>query len=528
MDDHTNEAFTTVAGVIRAQARIRGDRAAVRCDGNEQTFDELDRRSNQVAAALLAAGVQPQERVAFLDKNGPEYFEVLYGAAKVNAVTVGVNWRLAPAELAFVIDDCEARVLVVGPELAAVADELRPQLPRLEQVIVIGADDERDYDRWLAPHVGAADPAVPSAPGDVAMQVYTSGTTGQPKGAMLTNESFSFLVPRVGEAWRFGPDSVNLVVMPLFHVSGGGWALVGMHRGALAILQREVVPADILRAIEVERVTVAALVISVVQFLMMDPACASTDFSSLELIAYGGSPPPREAMLRAVETFGCDFVQLYGMTEACGAVCALPPEDHDPDGPNAQRLLSCGKPYPWVELRVVDPESGDEVPVGETGEICVRSPQVMLGYWRQPEETAAVLDADGWFHTGDAGKVDEDGYVYLLDRVKDMIISGGENVYPAEVENVLMDHPGIADVALIGVPDERWGETPKALVIAAEGHDPDDALAKDIISFSRDRLAHYKCPTSVDYVAALPRNAAGKVLKRDLRAPFWAGRDRRI
>jgi acyl-CoA synthetase (AMP-forming)/AMP-acid ligase II len=279
-----------------------------------------------------------------------------------------------------------------------------------------------------------------------------------------------------------------------------------------------------LEMIPAKGITVTAIVASVLQFLLMHPKCAETDFSSLRLIAYGGSPIPSEVLRNAITTFGCGFLQMYGMTEACGAVAALLPEDHDPDGP-PERLLSCGRPYPWVELRIVEPESRQDLAPGEPGEIWVRSKQVMAGYWHQPEATAQTITDSGWLRTGDLGSVDANGYVYLHDRVNDMIISGGENVYPAEVENTLMDHPAVADAAAIGIPDERWGETVKGVIVTKPG---ETVAADEIIAFCRERMAHYKCPTSVDVVEALPRNASGKVLRRELREPYWQGRTRRV
>jgi long-chain acyl-CoA synthetase len=259
--------------------------------------------------------------------------------------------------------------------------------------------------------------------------------------------------------------------------------------------------------------------------MLMMPGAETADYSSLKVIVYGASPISEEVLARSVEVFKCKFWQTYGLTETTGAIINLPPSDHDPKGPNRHRLRSCGVPGPGVELRIVDTDTMTDCPQGQVGEIWIRSPQVMKGYWKMPDETAKSIDADGWFRTGDAGYVDADGYVYIHDRVKDMIVSGGENVYPAEVENVLMSHPGIADVAVIGVPDEKWGETPKAIVVRAAGV---EVTEQEIIDFARERLAKFKCPTSVDWIDALPRNPSGKILKKDLREPFWVGRERRV
>ncbi len=259
--------------------------------------------------------------------------------------------------------------------------------------------------------------------------------------------------------------------------------------------------------------------------MLIVPGVADADFSSLRIVVYGASPISEDVLARSVDVLGCKFWQAYGLTETCGAVVNLSPEDHDLSGPNRHRLRSCGVAGPGVELRIVDPETRADVATGDVGEIWVRSGQVMKGYWNLDDATREAIDDEGWFRSGDAGYLDEDGYLYIHDRVKDMIVSGGENVYPAEVENVLMDHPAIADVAVIGVPHDRWGETPKAIVVVAPGTDP---MPEELIAFSRQRLAGFKCPTSVEFVDVLPRNPSGKVLKKDLRAPYWEGRERKV
>jgi long-chain acyl-CoA synthetase len=259
--------------------------------------------------------------------------------------------------------------------------------------------------------------------------------------------------------------------------------------------------------------------------MLMVPGHDQADYSSLQLIVYGASPISEDVLARSVEVFGCKFWQAYGLTETTGAIVNLPPEDHDLDGPNRHRLRSCGVAGPGVELRIVDPGSGEDRPSGEVGEIWTRTRQNMKGYWKQPEATAATIDADGWLRTGDLGYLDDEGYLYIHDRVKDMIVSGGENVYPAEVENVLMAHPAVADVAVIGVPSERWGEEPRAIVV--KGADA-EVTPEELIDFTRGKLAKYKCPTSVEFTDVLPRNPSGKVLKKDLRARYWEGQDRMV
>lgn len=520
--------ITSVADIVRVHGTERPDHTALILGDRRLTWAELYERSQRVANALRTAGVGPQDRVAFLDKNGIEHFEVFFGAALLNAVTVDINWRLAAPEVAYIVNDAEARVLVVGPDFTGVLDAMRDDLTATTTIVVIGGPgdlgSDESYDEWVSRH-DAGDPGVASALDDVAFQMYSSGTTGRPKGVMLANSNFFSLLPMAKEIWELSPDSVNLVAMPLFHIGGGGWATAGMYEGCTSVILRDLDPAALIGLIGEHRITHGFLVPVALQFMLMVPGAADADYSSLEVLVYGASPISEEVLAGAVNTFKCKFWQAYGLTETTGAVVNLPPSDHDPNGPNKHRLRSCGLPGPGVEVRIVDNDAGRDADTGEVGEIWIRSPQVMKGYWQMPEETAKAITPDGWFKTGDAGYVDADGYVYIHDRVKDMIVSGGENVYPAEVENVLMAHPGIADVAVIGVPHEKWGETPKAIVVRAPGV---EVTEDEIIEFARERLARFKCPTSVDWTDALPRNPSGKILKKDLRAPFWEGRSRNV
>jgi long-chain acyl-CoA synthetase len=510
----------SLADILREHAANTPERIALVLGERRQTWSDLHERASRVAAGLASVGVGSQDRIAFLDKNGIEHFEVFFGAALANAVCVDVNWRLAAPEVEYIVNDAEAKVFVVGPDFAPVLDAIRGNLEPGMKVLVIG--DEYEAELAAQP---ATDPGVVQTGQDVAFQLYSSGTTGRPKGVMLTNDNFFGLLPLAKDIWELTPESVNLVAMPLFHIGGGGWAMAGMYLGCKSIVVRELEPAALIDLIQKERVTHGFLVPAVLQFMLMIPSAATADWSSLQIMVYGASPISEEVLARAVTTFGCKFWQAYGLTETTGAVVNLSPEDHDVNGPHKHRLRSCGTPGPGVELRIVDPDTGRDCDQGEVGEILVRGPQIMKGYWKMPEETAKSIDADGWFRSGDAGYFDADGYLYIHDRVKDMIVSGGENVYPAEVENVLMSHPGIADVAVIGVPHERWGETAKAVVVRK----PDvDVTEQEIIEFSRERLARFKCPTSVDWIDALPRNPSGKILKKDLRAPYWEGRERNV
>ena len=515
---------TTVADMIRHHASATPDAPACILGPRSVTFAELHERSSRAAQALRAAGVGEGDRIAILDKNGLEYFDLVFAAAKLNAVLVAVNWRLAPPEAAFIVNDSRAKVLVVGEELVPLLDGFEDQLEHADQIVVIGKHGRHpSYEDWIGAH-DASDPAVPSGPDDVAFQYYSSGTTGLPKGVMLTNGACFAGLEGSRDMIGFDETSVSMAVMPQFHVAGGFWGLVALYGGRPTVLQREVDPVGIVELIQLHRVTHAVFVPALLQFLVMVPGIAEADLSSLRCIIYGASPISEEVLVSSIRTFGCDFLQAYGMTETSGGCVFLPPEDHDVDGPNRHRLRAAGLPVAGTELKVVD-ASLQAVPVGEVGEILIRSPQNMVGYWNQPEQTADTILADGFLRTGDAGFLDEDGYLYIHDRVKDMIISGGENVYPAETENRLMAHPQIADCAVIGVPDDKWGETPKALVVRADGSSLTEA---DVIAWSREGLAHYKCPTSVEWRDELPRNPSGKLLKVELREPYWKGQSRRV
>jgi long-chain acyl-CoA synthetase len=538
----------SVAGMIRHWASVQPDAPMLTAGERTVTWGEVYQRSRRMAHALTAAGVQAGDRVAFLDRNCIEFFEVLFGCAFIGAVTVAVNWRLSPDEMAAVVHDSKATVLFSGPDYAPAMEKVAPALPLVGQRVALDG-----LDAWVAEHSPDDDPADPNNPvvgTDVVMQLYTSGTTGQPKGVMLTNDNINCLVSNAFKAFEVNHETVSMVAMPLFHIGGSGWAIVGMSRGGPSVIIRDLDPRAILEAIETHGVTDSFVVPAVLMFLCATPETATTDVGSLKTIFYGASPISEDVLIRSMDALGCDFTQLYGLTETCGAITSLPPEDHDPEGPRAHLLRSAGKPFDHVSLRIVDPETGAIAPDGEVGEVWTRSDQNMLGYWQKVDETAAVLTDEGWFHTGDAGWLDAEGYLFLHDRIKDMIVSGAENIYPAEVENILFAHPDIADVAVIGVPDDKWGETVKAIVVrstdgpahqAGDGADEQAGQADaeletgldaereaSIISFARERLAHYKCPTSVSFIDVLPRNATGKVLKRELREPYWRGRGRHI
>ncbi|RFU40989.1 long-chain-fatty-acid--CoA ligase [Actinomadura logoneensis] len=508
--------------ILRERAHARPDKIAFHAGDRAVPYREFDERVDRAAAALAASGVGPGDRIAILDKNSLEYAELLFGAARIGAVLVPVNYRLAPDEVAFIVTNARARVLVVGPDFVPMLDALRGRLEHTERTVVTGPD----YEEWIASGASGASgpPAHKAEPSDVFVQLYSSGTTGLPKGVMLTHENFVTALPITQDLWGLDESSVLMVAMPQYHVAGCILTICVLFDGLTGVIGREPDPVLIARAIELHKVTHIFLVPALLQFMQMIPEVSECDMSSLRLLLYGASPISDDVLRGAIAMLpDTAFMQVYGLTETTGAITYLPVADHDPDGPHSVRLRSAGIPYPACELRIADPATLAELPAGEVGEILCRTPQNMIGYWDLPDATRSALLPDGFFRTGDAGYLDEDGYLFIHDRVKDMIISGGENIYPAEVENVLMSHPKVADCAVIGVPDETWGETPKALVVASG-----DVAPRELIDYCRARLAHFKCPSSVELRDTIPRNPTGKILKRELRAPYWEGQERSV
>jgi long-chain acyl-CoA synthetase len=519
------EEIRCLADIVRVHAARNGDAPAIECRSRSLTFAELYARAQAVAGALAASGVRAQDRVALIERNGIEGLEVVFGAALLDAVVVSVNWRLAPPEILQILDDAQTNLILVGPELVPAVEAIEEALGEPARIIALGGHDRwESYDTWLAHHQ-PLDPGTVAAPDHVAFQLYTSGTTGQPKGVMLTTSNLISHIAPIRDHLDFEPGrSVNLAMMPMFHIAGLGWAALGLYFGCRTVILRDIVPNDILEAFSQKGVTHVLMVPAVIQMLLQTPGIDTADFGALRTLVYGASPIAGAVLEKAIATMGCDFIQVYGLTETTGAITQLAAEEHDPAG-RPELLRSCGKPYPWVEIQIVDPATGRQVPEGQVGELWTRSAQNMAGYWKNPAATAEALTPDGWFRTGDASYRDAAGFFYLHDRLKDMIVSGAENVYPAEVENALMRHPGVADVAVIGVPDEKWGEAVKAVVVTQPGTAP---AAEELISFCRQQLAGYKCPKSVDFATALPRNPSGKLLKRELRAPYWEGVERQV
>lgn len=529
MSKPTHFAVDTLA---RPTSTPEDGRAIAVVDGGRSvTFDELDRSADQVANGLREWGLGGGDRVAFIGRSCLACVELMLGAARADVVMTIVNWRLHPLELSFVVGDCTPRVIVTTAEFAAAVEQL-PEAA-MASILVVDGEGPGDWDGWRQAQSTAPATSIANGDDDVVLQLYTSGTTGKPKGAMLTRRSLAECTPDTTAVWQLDASSVVLSVLPMFHIAGVGTLVASLFARSRLVIDNDPSADNMLRVVESEQVTNLVLASVLLQGLVEASAAATTDLSSIRTVSYGAAPITGQVLQAAISTFGCRILQAYGLTETAGVLCVLDPDDHsfDPDGPPDAvalalgRLRSCGRPRPGVELRIVDIQSGFELVAGESGEVQARTERLMKGYWNRPEATAEVLLDGGWFRTGDVGELDADGYLFLRDRLKDTIISGGENVYPAEVEDALDWHPDVVEVAVIGVPDDKWGETPRAVVVRTASS---SLTADDLIRFAHDRLAGYKCPTGIDFVDTLPRNATGKVLRRELREAYWAGRDRRI
>ncbi len=520
MPPPTTSTTQTLAGFIEHHAQRRPDDVAIRYGDQRWSWADWSARIRRAAGALRAAGVRRGQCVAFLDKNHPGCLETLFAAASIGAVTTIVNWRLSADELVHVLDDSGARLLFAGAELQSTAQAAAARVTGIDRIVVVGGERDQ-YESLLAtaaPVAADGDVAV----GQTALVIYSSGTTGRPKGVVLSERALVNHATNLAPAFPFAEGDANLVAMPLFHVGGIGYALFGIRAGVPTIMTREPDSAALIGAVQAGA-THAFFVPPVIARFLDAGEAASAAISGLRYIVYGAAPMPLPMLRRALSTWpDTNFVQVYGQTEVCGAVTALSNADHrDVARPGLQ--LSAGKALLGAEIRIVDPETGDPLRTGEPGEIWVRSNQNMSGYLNRPEATADTITADDWVRTGDVGRLDADDYVYIEDRLKDLIITGGENVYGPEVESVLIEHPAIADAAVIGVPDDHWGESVKAIVVATTDVEP-----ADVIEFCRRHLAGYKCPRTVDFVASIPRNASGKILKTTLREPFWQDRTRRV
>ncbi len=497
-------------------ARIRADVMFASDDVQTLTYGEAKAKVDCIADRLNQLSLKKGDRVALLGKNSANQLLIYLACSRLGIVPLGLNYRLAPGEWRYIVEDAQAKCLFIDSEFVALLEPACAELPR-----VLLVDDEggkKQFDEWLGDAEGVY-PEVKIEGDDILFQMYTSGTTGRPKGALLSHDNVincGFQVALTSGVGAKAGDR-TLLVAPLFHAAGLVSTFAGMVYGTSLFIHREYDPVRMVEVLSEEKIAGITVIPVMLQFsIACVPNIAEYDFSELKLITYGASPISADLLKQSMGIFNCDFAQGYGQTEATAVLTCLTPDDHRRALKDKPELLSsCGKALCATEIRVVN-DAGEDVPAGEMGEIIVRGPQVMKAYWNNAEATASTLK-DGWLSTGDAGRMDEEGYLYIQDRVKDMIISGGENIYPAEIENVLMSHPNINEVAVIGVPNEKWGEVP--LTVLVRGDEP-LLDVKEIEEHCRPHLAGYKIPKLLEYIDALPRNPTGKVLKKELRARF--------
>ena len=514
-----------IGQLLTKSARTFPENLAIAYGRKELTYAEFNARTNRLANGLNRLGVQQGDNVAVLMYNCPEMLESMFACFKAGFGTIPINFRLHPREYAFIINHSEAKAVIISSEFNEALIDIRDDIPRVSSII--SASEAREpflnYETVLSAASDQFEDAE-VASDDVAWLFYTSGTTGQPKGAMLTHRNLLGMTMNfyADMCPGFGPSDVALHAAPLSHGSGC-YALPSIGKAAANVIleAKSFDPEQVLKTIETYRVTNTFAAPTMIKLLIDSPAVDQYDHSSLTAISYGGAPMLVEDLMQAMEKLGPCLVQLYGQAESPMTITYLSHDDHVLDGNPDQmkRLASAGIPRTNVEVKIVDADD-NELPPGEMGEIVTRSDLVMRGYWRDPEATAETL-RNGWLHTGDMGYIDESGYLFLMDRSKDLIISGGENVYPREIEEIIVQHPAVREVAVIGVPDPVWGESIKAVVSLL----PESEVTEmELIEFCTDHIARYKRPKSVDFLEELPKNNYGKILKRELRDKYWRGK----
>lgn len=503
--------IASMADVPRYHARMRGDAVALTDAGQTISWSQFDRNSNRFARALRQQGVPTDSAIGFYGKNSRLYLELMFGAFKADIPFLPLNWRLTAFEIAGILRDSKPALFFVERAFAETLEKAIRESGVTTRVIVF----DRGYDANIQSFIDVAtedDPGYPIALHRTALRLYTSGTTGEPKGVELSHGSFMHmrLCEHFEPALHWAADDVYLFVLPNYHLAGIGICLQSLYNGGAVSLLPEFVPAAVLQAIRETHPSITMLVPATIQMLLDHPDASTTDFSCLRLVMYAGSPISLGLIKRAIKEMNCEFMQFYGATESSGAVTLLRPGEHD--FANEQNLKSCGTPLPLIEIRVCDP-NGVEVPQGETGEFLIRSPSIFKEYYNKPDLTADAK-VNGWYRSGDAGYKAANGLYFIVDRVKDMIVSGGTNIYSTEVENVLSKHPDVAQSAVIGVPDDLWGEAVKAIIIRRK----DSAVtAEALIAHCRTYIAGYKVPKSITFAESFPMTPTGKILKRELR-----------
>jgi acyl-CoA synthetase (AMP-forming)/AMP-acid ligase II len=501
------------------------DRPSLVFEGRQWSFLQFNERVNRLANAFSKLGVQKGERIGMLQVNCPQYVEAYFAAARIGAIFVPLNFRATPEELAYMIGNAEATVLLTGARYFDMVKKMQPQLPSVKNCICVDeSGDETLYYEDLIESAGSDEAAADIGDDDVTILMYTAGTTGRPKGVPLRHSGFvSYILGNVEPA---SPESEekNLLTVPLYHVAGMQAVLAGIYGGRTLVIMRQFQVQEWLQTAQEEKVTRAMLVPTMLKWVIEDPEFSSYDLSSLGVITYGAAPMPLNVIQKAIEQMpGVRFINAFGQTETASTITTLGPEDHLIEGTATDKekklkrlAASIGRPLPDVEVKIVD-DNGKVLGADQVGEIYARGPRIMTGYWGDADKSARVITDDGWLRTGDMGWMDEDGYIYLAGRGDDMIIRGGENISPEEVEDVLHEHPQIDEAAVIGIPHPDWGQEACAIVVLKEGADAD---ADEVMAHCKTRLAGFKRPGSVIFTDSLPRNPMGKVLKKRLREEY--------
>ena len=511
--------------IVRHRARVSPEKTALIEGSRRLTFRELDAATNRVAHAVAREGVRPDSVVAFVGKNSIPFFEIMFGACKAGCTVLPLNWRLAAAELVGIVDDAAPALVFVDKEFMPLMDKVREGVASPFKVVTFDttAAGDSGLAAWCA-GVPETDPALETDPRSIALLMYTSGTTGRAKGVEMSHQGLDRmrLCESLEPEFQWRPDDVLLMVMPNFHLLGTSLPIQSLYNGSTVSILPALEPGKLLGLIQTDRPTILVVAPTVIQMILDHPAAKDTDFSSVRLTMYAGSPINAELLKRAMREMKCEFMQFYGATESLGAITILRPAQHDLQ--DESKLKACGTPLPLIELKITD-DDGNELPDGEIGEFRMRSPATFTGYRNQPEATDAVLQR-GWYRTGDAGYRDKkDGLLYIVDRVKDMIVSGGENIYSSEVEQALAKHPAVAMSAVVGAPDPKWGEKVVAIVVLKKG---ESVTADELNQHCRSLIGGFKVPKEITFAEALPISPTGKILKRLLRDALWQGQARTI
>lgn len=517
---------TLLGDILRKAAKLNPNKEAIIFKENRFNFKTVFERTNKIANFFINSGVKKGDRIAVLMENCHQYAELYFAIPKCGGIVVPFNYRLAAGEIEWIINFSEPNTLILSEKYIDTVRRIRSTIPSVKNFICIGAtvDEMINYDDMLTGSPG--EPDIDIHDDDVACIYWTSGTTGRPKGAMLTHRNLLSSATNTCICYKESFGDSFIMISPMFHSASPCHLFARVSMGNTCVILEGWDLKLYLETIQKERITHIFLLPTMIRWVLESPEVQNYDLSTLRLLHYGGAPLDVDTIKKAKRIFGCDLVQGFGMTEiGPSAVSESTREDHIIDGSSEkeERLASVGRDAFNAEVKIVD-DDDNEVPAGEVGEICVRGQHVMKGYWRMPKETEEILK-NGWFHTGDLGKRDKGGYIYVVDRKKDMIISGAENIYSAEVERVIFSHPGVSEVAVIGVPDAIWGEAVKAVVVLKKGK---EATEEEIIEYCKKYLASYKKPKSVDFVKELPKSEMGKILKRKLRATYWKGYEKGV